>query len=111
MEGLDQILGEEGERRLAPFAEEEGEEDEALVEAVRRANGTTTEIRADGTEVTIHRETEYWLQRSGFDKTLAQGLGKGPDGVALAKIAARGLRGKENGWCDDRVFYCPLVKT
>ncbi|MCO5614103.1 hypothetical protein L7F22_068384 [Adiantum nelumboides] len=60
-------------------------------------NGTTVEVGPDGTEMLVHRETEFWLQRSGVDKTLAQGLGKGPDGVALAKIAARGLRGKENG--------------
>lgn len=48
-------------------------------------------------ELSVQEETEIWLRSRGVDKALVQGLGKGPDGIALAKVAAKRLKGKENG--------------
>lgn len=48
-------------------------------------------------DLSVQEETEIWLRRQGVDKALVQGLGKGPDGIALAKVAAKRLKGKENG--------------
>jgi hypothetical protein len=43
--------------------------------------------------------TEYWLRtvRDADTSGLAKLAGKGPDGIALARTAAKGLKGKANG--------------
>lgn len=76
----DIVLGEDGQRLLAPHAI-------GLDEAGTYLEGETS----------VQEETEIWLRRQGVDKSLVQGLGKGPDGIALAKVAAKRLKGKENG--------------
>lgn len=64
-------------------------------------DGTSLRAYLDGnidlaTETSMQEESEIWLRRQGVDKALVQGLGKGPDGIALAKVAAKRLRGIEN---------------
>lgn len=63
-------------------------------------------------DISVQEETEIWLRRQGVDKALVQGLGKGPDGIALAKVAAKRLKGKENGenWQQRKAeCYCKLT--
>lgn len=86
------ILGEEG-QRLAHYAL--GIE-EAPIEVYLDDDGIQHKLELPG-ELSVQEETEIWLRRRGVDKALVQGLGKGPDGIALAKVAAKRLKGKENG--------------
>jgi len=91
------VMGEEGQRELAPHAigVYDGEDADSIKIYVDEDDN---EHRIDlGADISVQEETEIWLRRQGVDKALVQGLGKGPDGIALAKVAARRLKGKENG--------------
>lgn len=86
------VLDEDGQRRYVSgnAADDRDVED-----------GTSLRAYLDGnidlaTETSMQEESEIWLRRQGVDKALVQGLGKGPDGIALAKVAAKRLRGIEN---------------
>ncbi|PWN47840.1 hypothetical protein IE53DRAFT_348536 [Violaceomyces palustris] len=76
-------LGEGGQRRIASYIIEENEEEEA------------GPLRLQGERMDLKESTEYWLRRqSKVSRGLAQQVGRGPDGAALAAAAARGLKGK-----------------
>lgn len=95
----DIVLGQEGQRELAPYAVGDGaygEEGGGSIKVYLDEDGHQIRMDMAG-ETSINEETEIWLRRQGVDKALVQGLGKGPDGIALAKVAAKRLRGKENG--------------
>lgn len=91
------VMGEEGQKELAPHAFEvyDGGDSEPVKMYIDE-DGIQHRIDL-GADTSVQEETEIWLRRQGVDKALVQGLGKGPDGIALAKVAARRLKGKENG--------------
>ena len=79
IEGIPE-LGEGGHRRTASYVIAEGDEN-----------------APDGVQARAKVETEYHLRRYGkapVSRGLSQGAGKGPDGAALAAVAAKSLKGK-----------------
>jgi hypothetical protein len=90
------VLGEEGQRQLAQYATEGVGEGAPIELYLDEEGGIPHRLDAPG-EMSVQEETEIWLRRQGVDKALVQGSGKGPDGIALAKVAARRLKGKETG--------------
>ncbi|PWN36395.1 uncharacterized protein FA14DRAFT_135138 [Meira miltonrushii] len=91
------LLGEDGQRELASYAIEE--EDGALL-------GETT---LTGLDLNQLNGAEAWLQRKGLDKSLFKGFSKGPDGIALAKVAAKGPKGKDSAPPDSFLHEATFV--
>lgn len=82
---------------LAPYALLES--DEAGISADPTVLQALSGLGAEHNTQQQTHETQAWLQRRGVDRSLVKGLGKGPDGLALAKVAAKAYKGKENGEC------------
>ncbi|MCO5599830.1 hypothetical protein L7F22_053937 [Adiantum nelumboides] len=91
------LLGEDGQRELASYAIEG--EDGALL-------GETT---LTGLDLNQLNGAEAWLQRKGLDKSLFKGFSKGPDGIALAKVAAKGPKGKDSAPPDSFLHEATFV--
>lgn len=88
------VLDEDGQRVVVPISTI-GEEDEGI-------GALPGAARIVGTQHEISTTTQYLLTRQRLEVQaraggLASMVGQGPDGAALARAAARGLKGKDSG--------------
>lgn len=81
------MLGEDGHREVASYVAGSTDSDLVSIQALSNLDLNQS----------IDQETQIWLQRRGVDQSLVKGFGRGPDGLALAKVAAKAYKGKANG--------------